>query len=282
MQFRFGFHSCVTGPLLACQETPSNFSVKQRQIYILGTLLVLLSMMLSLHSKTPADCVCLCLIHRFVAIIAQKRTKLHRRQPSRMENWNKDRPSASGLGNERKCVRVSPENWFIAMLPLRRCATERWRYNKAQYMYTFASRLASFIHILFRKVHPNGMRVAFTHDDDTTYCAVYCVCVCVCVRLPAPTGWKYFSCFWRYFSRFIFVFSRSLRFFWCARAQRTTQVEHNMNLQCAEQRWAQQTRRTHKKSRFKRRIFIAHFWSLVMLCVCAIAKMNFRFIREYF
>lgn len=225
MQFRFGFHSCVTGPLLACQETPSNFSVKQRQIYILGTLLVLLSMMLSLHSKTPADCVCLCLIHRFVAIIAQKRTKLHRRQPSRMENWNKDRPSASGLGNERKCVRVSPENWFIAMLPLRRCATERWRYNKAQYMYTFASRLASFIHILFRKVHPNGMRVAFIHDDDTTYCAVYCVlCLCVCVCAFASSDWmEIFQLFLTlFFSLYIRLFTFVTVLLVCARPAHDT------------------------------------------------------------
>lgn len=69
-------------------------------------------------------------------------------------------------------------------------------YITIQNSHSASSRQALFIHILFSKVHPNGIRCFYRR-----YRGVRCT-----AWLPTPTGWNYFRWFWCHFS--------SLFFFW--------------------------------------------------------------------
>lgn len=99
------------------------------------------------------------------------------------------------------CFRVSQENWYCCS------ALTPPHYTVALAPYTFASLLALFIHILFRKVHPNGIHCFRTvHHTHSVRCIVW---------LPPSTGWKYFSCFWCHFflGLGLFFFAHSPRSF---------------------------------------------------------------------
>lgn len=99
-----------------------------------------------------------------------------------------------------------------------------------------------------------------TTTPHTVRCILYWVCVCQ-LRLDGNISVVFDAIFLA-----LFVFSRSLRFFWCARAP-STRHKSNVIWICSVQSRDEHSKPGAKK-RFERRNFIAHFWSLLMLCVC--------------
>lgn len=133
-------------------------------------------------------------------------------------------------------VRLSQENLYIALLLLH--DSNVWLYNKVQNSHSAPSQMALFIHILFSKVHPNGIRCFYRRHH--TVCAVRCI-----AWLPTPTVWNYFCCFWCYFFSVHSSFDAwHGRFSMCSRHRVTSRT----SCEIAVRRWTGQ-KGVHKKEK---------------------------------